>query len=101
MREKRLGPACNQCGHCPSDVLAHADYSLAWPEAVDLRLPTARVDPLARLHRDGTVREVEYDDEFTTVVATIPTRSLEVFAAFLRCQSVILRHPSSHAYLPS
>jgi hypothetical protein len=46
-------------------------------------LPAARADLLARLHRDGTVRDVHYDDEFTTVVATIPTRALEVFAAFL------------------
>jgi 50S ribosomal subunit-associated GTPase HflX len=50
---------------------------------VELRLPAARADLLARLHREGTVREVQYDDEFTSVVATIPTRALEVFAAFL------------------
>lgn len=50
---------------------------------VELRLPAARADLLARLHRDGTVREVEYENEFTRVVATIPTRALEVFAPFL------------------
>jgi GTP-binding protein HflX len=50
---------------------------------VELRLPAARADLLARLHRDGTVRDLQYDNEFTTVVATIPTRALEVFAAFL------------------
>jgi GTP-binding protein HflX len=50
---------------------------------VELRLPAARADLLARLHRDGTVRDLQYDEEFTTVVATIPTRALEVFAAFL------------------
>jgi 50S ribosomal subunit-associated GTPase HflX len=50
---------------------------------VDLRLPSARADLLARLHRDGIVREIQYDHDFTSVVATIPTRALEVFAAFL------------------
>jgi GTP-binding protein HflX len=50
---------------------------------VELRLPAARADLLARLHRDGTVREVKYEGEFTDVVATIPTRALDVFAAFL------------------
>jgi GTP-binding protein HflX len=50
---------------------------------VELRLPAARADLLARLHRDGTVREIRYDGEFTTVAATIPTRALEVFAPFL------------------
>jgi len=50
---------------------------------VELRLPSARPDLLARLHREGTVREAHYEHDFTSVVATIPTRSLEVFAAFL------------------
>jgi GTP-binding protein HflX len=50
---------------------------------IELRLPAERADLLARLHRDGTVRDVEYDGQFTRVVATIPTRSLEVFAPFL------------------
>ena len=50
---------------------------------VELRLPPARADLLARLHRDGTVRDVRYEHDFTHVVATIPTRSLEVFAPYL------------------
>jgi len=50
---------------------------------VDLRLPAARADLLARLHREGSVRRVQYDGEFTTVVATMPTRALEAFAPFL------------------
>jgi GTPase len=50
---------------------------------VELRLPSARSDLLARIHRDGTVRAVHYDNDFTTVTATIPTRALEVFAPFL------------------
>src|SRR6195256_139338 len=51
--------------------------------SVELQIPAARADLLARLHRDGTVREIRYDGEFTTVTATIPSRALEVFAAFL------------------
>ncbi|MBA2622304.1 MAG: GTPase HflX [Chthoniobacterales bacterium] len=50
---------------------------------VDLRLPAARADLLARLHREGTVRDVRYDHDYTSVAATIPTRSLEIFAPFL------------------
>ncbi len=50
---------------------------------VELRLPPARADLLARLHRDGTVRNVHYEHDFTHIVATIPTRALEVFAPFL------------------
>ena len=50
---------------------------------VRLRLPDARADLLARLHREGTVRDVQYEEGFTGVTATIPTRSLEIFAPFL------------------
>ena len=50
---------------------------------VELRLPAARADLLARLHRDGTVRDVHYEGEWTQVVATIPNRALEIFAPFL------------------
>src|SRR3982750_23457 len=51
--------------------------------SVELRVPAARADLLARLHRDGTVRELRYEHDFTHVTATIPTRSLEVYSAFL------------------
>ncbi|MEP6810890.1 MAG: GTPase, partial [Chthoniobacterales bacterium] len=50
---------------------------------IELNLPAARTDLLARLHRDGTVNEVRYEGEQTQVSATIPTRSLDVFAPFL------------------
>src|SRR3954471_11115541 len=50
---------------------------------VDLRLPSERADLIARLHREGSVRELSYEEGFTRVVAAIPTRSLEVFAPFL------------------
>jgi GTP-binding protein HflX len=50
---------------------------------VELRLPSERADLLARLHRDGTVRDLHYEDGFTRVIGTVPTRALEVFAPFL------------------
>lgn len=50
---------------------------------IELRLPSERADLMARLHRDGVVRDLQYEDGFSLVVATIPTRSLEVFAPFL------------------
>ena len=50
---------------------------------IELRLPAARADLVARLHREGTVREVAYEGEWTRVVATMPTRSLDLYSAFL------------------
>lgn len=50
---------------------------------VELRLPAERADLLARLHRDGMVRDLRYEEGATRLKATIPTRSLEVFAPFL------------------
>ena len=55
---------------------------------IELKLPAARADLLARLHRDGTVREVQYEGEFTRIVATIPTRALEIFAPFLAAAEI-------------
>lgn len=51
--------------------------------SVELRVPTARADLLARLHRDGNVSEVRYEHDFTHITATIPTRSLEIYSPFL------------------
>jgi GTP-binding protein HflX len=50
---------------------------------VELCVPAARADLIARLHREGTVHDAHYTDDGTRVVATIATRSLEVFAPFL------------------
>ena len=60
-----------------------SDFVARGTISVELRVPAARADLLARLHRDGTVRDVRYEHDFTHVTATIPTRSLEVFAPFL------------------
>lgn len=62
---------------------------------IELRLPAERADLLARLHRDGTVRDVEYSGQTTRVVATIPTRSLEVFAPFLAAAQAVEEAVSS------
>jgi GTP-binding protein HflX len=50
---------------------------------ISLRLPSERADLLARLHREGSVHDLQYGDGFTLVAATIPTRSLEVFSPFI------------------
>ncbi len=49
---------------------------------VELRLPVARADLMARLHREGTLGKVHYEGDFALVSATIPSRALEVFAPF-------------------
>jgi len=71
---------------------------------VELRLPSARADLLARLHREGTIHEVHYDNDFTSIVATIPARALEVFAAFLAlplCDPLDEVVPASTLHLPT
>jgi GTP-binding protein HflX len=50
---------------------------------VELRLPSERADLLARLHREGTVRDLQYEEGFTRVIGTLPARSLEAFVPFL------------------
>jgi GTPase len=50
---------------------------------IALRLPSERADLLARLHREGTVHELKYEEGSTRVAATVPTRSLETYASFL------------------
>jgi len=64
---------------------------------IALRLPAARADLLARMHREGTVHDVEYEGEFTRVIAAISTRSLEIFAPFLAspAESVHERVPAA------
>ena len=62
---------------------------------LSLRIPAARADLLARLHRDGTVRDAHYEEEFTRVVATIPNRSLEIFAPFLTPVGVETARPAA------
>jgi GTP-binding protein HflX len=51
--------------------------------SVELRVPSERADLIARLHREGTVHELGYEEGFTRVVSTLPVRSLETFAPFM------------------
>ena len=48
-----------------------------------LRLPAARQDLLARLHREGTVSRCDYEDHVILVEATFPQRSWDAFAPFV------------------
>jgi GTP-binding protein HflX len=50
---------------------------------VELRLPAARADLLARLHREGTQGAIHYEGEWTYVTATLHARALDHFAPFL------------------
>ncbi len=58
------------------------DFVSKGTSEVNLRLPAGRSDLLARIHREGTVSEVAYEDDSINVRATIPDRSMEAFAAF-------------------
>ncbi len=60
-----------------------AEFVARGTMTVELRLPAARGDLLAKLHRDGTVHDVKYEHDGTHVSALIPVRSLEMFAPFL------------------
>ncbi|MEP6974075.1 MAG: GTPase HflX [Spartobacteria bacterium] len=70
-----------------------SDFVARGTVTVELRLPPDRADLLARLHRDGSVRDLRYEGAFTEVVATMPARALETYAPFL--------HPSAAAPEPT
>lgn len=63
---------------------------------VELLLPLARTDLLARMHREGTVDQLDYEDDLMRVRATIPVRSLEVFAPF-ETAGVLADRPAERA----
>lgn len=50
---------------------------------VSLRLPLDRADLLARLHRDGVVHHVDYEDEAIAVQAAVSGRTREIVASFI------------------
>ncbi len=66
------------------DELVHriAEFVSAGTTQVELRLPIARADLLARLHRDGAVHQTAYEDEFVRVSATLANRTVEELAEF-------------------
>ncbi|HVE17160.1 MAG TPA: GTPase HflX [Chthoniobacterales bacterium] len=59
-----------------------AGFVSAGTERVDLRLPVDRADLLARLHREGAVQQVDYEDDFVRVRATVSSRAAQELAAF-------------------
>lgn len=63
-----------------------SDFVAGGTVTVELRLPPERTDLLARLHREGSVRDISYEGGFTEVVATMPARSLGTYSQFLRQQ---------------
>ena len=50
---------------------------------VELRLPAARADLLARIHRDGTLVSLDYEEDIAHIVATVPKRAMETLAPFV------------------
>jgi GTP-binding protein HflX len=56
---------------------------------VELRIPAARADMLARLHREGTQGAIRYEGDWTYVTATMPTSSLDHFAPFLAVAATV------------
>jgi GTP-binding protein HflX len=59
-----------------------AGFVSAGTERVDLRLPVDRADLLARLHREGAVQQVDYEDDFVRVRATVSSRVAQELAVF-------------------
>ncbi len=49
---------------------------------LELKIPAARADLIARLHREAVVHSIEYADATVSISATVPARSVEAFTAF-------------------
>lgn len=60
-----------------------ADFVSAGTREANLFLPPDRSDLLARLHREGAVHSVDYENDGMLVRATVPERSMEVFAPYV------------------
>jgi len=60
-----------------------SDFVSNGTTTVELRLPSSRADLLARIHRDGTLLSLDYEEDVAHVVATVPKRAMEAFAPFV------------------
>ena len=60
-----------------------AEFVSAGTREVTLFLPPDRNDLLARLHREGAVHGVDYENDGMHVRATVPERSMEILAPFV------------------
>ena len=66
-----------------------ADFVANGTLNVELRLPLSRSDLLARIHRDGTVVQLDYEEEVAHVFASIPKRALETYKPFCVVPGVV------------
>lgn len=60
-----------------------SDFVAGGTLTLEFRLPAERADLLAKLHREGTVASLEYEDDVARVVATVSKRALESLAPFV------------------
>ncbi|HRJ71643.1 MAG TPA: GTPase HflX, partial [Terrimicrobiaceae bacterium] len=60
-----------------------AEFVSAGTQEANLFLPPDRSDLLARLHREGAVHSVDYESDGMLVRATVPERSMEIFAPYV------------------
>lgn len=60
-----------------------SDFVSNGTATVELRLPAARADLLARIHRDGTLMQIDYEGDVAHVIAAVPKRALEVLGPFV------------------
>jgi len=60
-----------------------SDFVSNGTTTLELRLPSSRADLLARIHRDGTLLSLDYEEDVAHVVATVPKRAMEAFAPFV------------------
>ena len=64
-----------------------SDFVARGTVTVELRIPPDRAELLARLHRDGVVRDLRYEGADAEVVATMSNRLLEAYLPYLRSSS--------------
>jgi len=60
-----------------------SDFVSNGAQTVELRLPAARSDLLARVHREGTVTELEYEGDIAHVFASVPKRALDAYREYV------------------
>ena len=52
-------------------------------QSVELLLPLERPELLARLHREGTVHSIAYEETGARILATVPPRLHDALAGFM------------------
>jgi len=71
-------------------IVRIADFVSNGTLTVELLLPAARADLLARIHREGTVLSLDYEGDMARVVATVPKRAMETLSPFVTEPSVVV-----------